>query len=133
MDADLTPHRLYGLVLRVADLGLCRRFYVDVVGLGPPVVDSNFWVEFQLPYSPVVMALARDPTLKTLDNGAGHSAPSRTSLGLLTDDLEAFERRMSDHGVEAAGCLRLPSGERALVFRDPENNTFMVFQKREGA
>ncbi len=123
--------RLYGIVIRVANLSLCRRFYLHVVGLGPPVVDSNFWVEFQLPHSDTVMALAKDSALETLGKAAQSTAPSRIALGLFTEDLEAFERRMEEHGVPAAGCLRLPPGDRALVFRDPENNTFMVFEIRK--
>ena len=49
--------RFYGAIIRVADLGTCRAFYQDVIGLGPPVVDSSFWVEFQIAQGQMVLAL----------------------------------------------------------------------------
>ena len=43
------PERsLYGIVVKVENLDLCRVFYRDILELGPPISDSNFWVEFRL-------------------------------------------------------------------------------------
>ena len=39
---------LFGVVIQVSNLELCRAFYRDVLGLGAPVMDSSFWVEFRL-------------------------------------------------------------------------------------
>ena len=38
---------LFGVIIKVNDLDLCRKFYRDVLNLGDPVLDSSFWVEFQ--------------------------------------------------------------------------------------
>ena len=39
---------LFGVIIKVNDINLCRRFYRDILNLGDPVVDSSFCVEFQV-------------------------------------------------------------------------------------
>ena len=38
----------FGIVIKVKNLTTCKVFYRDVLGLGDPVLDSNFRVEFQI-------------------------------------------------------------------------------------
>ena len=40
--------KIFGVVVRVRNLELCRAFYRDVLDLWTPLLDSNFWVEFRL-------------------------------------------------------------------------------------
>jgi len=40
---------LYGIIIRTSDIKASRRFYMNVLMLGEPVLDSNFWLEFALP------------------------------------------------------------------------------------
>ncbi len=117
--------RFYGAVIRVADLEKCRQFYRDVVGLGPPVVDSSFWVEFECPETHLIVALEQGPaTVKTTE------APRRGNVGvcLETRNLAAFDQRLAGHGVHAQRKARLPSGRMALFYLDPEGNPLIVIE-----
>ncbi|NOY82418.1 MAG: hypothetical protein GXP31_15570 [Kiritimatiellaeota bacterium] len=117
--------RFYGAVVRVADLEKCRQFYRDVIGLGTPVVDSSFWVEFECPESRLIVALEQDPAAeKTTEK-------TRGSVGvcLETEDLAAFDRRLARHGIHTQRKARLPSGRPALFYLDPEGNPVIVVER----
>jgi len=116
--------RFYGAILRVASLEDCRRFYRDAVGLGPPVVDSNFWVEFECPSTGMIIALEQNPAAQA----AAAVACGSVGVCLETKTLSTFEKRLAEHGVHPQRKARLPSGRQALFFLDPENNPFVVIQ-----
>ena len=67
---------LFGVVIQVSNLDLCRAFYRDVLGLGAPVMDSSFWVEFRLD-SQSSLFLEKSEVLDTSRNGGRLMGMSR--------------------------------------------------------
>ena len=114
--------RLYGAVLRVSDLSGCRAFYEEAVGLGPPAVDSNFWVEFEILPGRMILALERSP------GPAQRHGPGSAAWCLEVRDLTAFARRMEEREVWPFRSGQLPCGRRSLTYLDPEQNPFLVIE-----
>jgi len=114
--------RLYGAVIRTRNLDAMRRFLSETVGLGNPVVNSNFWLEYEMADGGMVLVVERDETA-TSSTGA---CSCNLAWCLSVEDLDAFEKRMTDQGYGPEGATDAPSGARALLFRDPEGNPFMA-------
>jgi hypothetical protein len=115
--------RLYGAVIRTRNLDALRRFLSEVVGLGPPVVDSNFWLEYELSEGSMVLAIEHD---QTAIPPRDEDECTNVCWCMCVDNLEDFEKRMSERGFGPEGARDTPTGGRALVFRDPEGNRFMA-------
>lgn len=116
--------RFYGAILRVEDLSACRTFYAEVIGLGEPVVDSSFWVEFQVVPGQMVLALQQAPV-----TGTGTAEPARNVAWCLeTTDVEAFVRRLERDNVHPLRTERSPTGRKTLTFLDPEGNPFVIME-----
>lgn len=120
-------NRFYGVVIRARHLDAMRVFLGEAVGLGAPVVDSNIWLEYQLPGSDMVLAVEQDDTVRAdRKNAVGNVA-----WCLSVDDLKGFEKRMSDAGFGPEGEVQIPGQGRSLIFRDPEGNCFFVRESNE--
>ena len=114
--------RFYGVVIRARRLDVLRFFLADTVGLGAPVVDSNIWLEYQLPDSDMILAVEQDDTAwSDRKNPVGN-----VGWCLQVADLEAFERKMTENGFGPEGEVGIPGQGRSLLFRDPEGNCFFV-------
>jgi catechol 2,3-dioxygenase-like lactoylglutathione lyase family enzyme len=116
------PNRFYGAVVRTARIDAMRQFLSDTVGLGEPVVDSSFWLEYQFPSGAMVLAVELDETAEASGNGSR----GNTAWCITVDDLDQFETKMDRHGFGAQGETDTPGGRRALVFHDPDGNRFMA-------
>jgi len=123
---EQTPRggRFYGAVVRVADMARCRSFYSEVVGLGKPVVNSNFWVEFELVPGGMVLALQQS-------SGTSRSqAVANVAWCLAVPDLAAFRERLTELGCGPTNSTVLPSGVSISTYLDPEYNPFIVLERR---
>ena len=112
----------YSLVLRVRDLQKCRAFYRDTLGLGTPVLDSPFWVEFQ-------MCDGGKICLETIDPKTVLARQDSSPVWMMEADEEL---------VEYLAAYRLPKqktptilGYEVTAFRDPEGNVFYLTVKNE--
>ncbi len=113
----------FGIIIRVNDLEACRSFYRDLLGIGEPVSDSRFAVEFQ-PSEWFSLRLE-----KSAASYLEH-ASAATAWVLECDDPAALRERLADCGYElAAEPEERNSGE---YFRgsDPEGNVFWVTRRR---
>jgi len=111
---------LYGIALKVRNLELTRSFYRDVLELGSPVIDSNFWVEFRLAGGiPFILE-------KILEDENLPDSNGRISWIFRTDDIEVVVERLRLFGYEPK-CEPLERiGLKVFEFRDPEGNPFLV-------
>ena len=107
----------YSLVLRVRDMQKCRVFYRDTLALGTPVLDSSFWVEFQMCDGGKLCLEAIDP--KTV-LARQESSP----VWMMEADEEL---------IEQLAAYRLPQqktptilGYSVTAFHDPEGNVFYL-------
>lgn len=115
----------YGAVVRVFELDRMRAFYRDVLQLGSPVVDSNFWVEFRLP-GDGLLALEQSNSAKPPESVPGRETV-RVSWLLPVKDFDATVAALADRGVKQ---IRPPidvPGRKAATFADPEGNPFTIY------
>lgn len=112
----------YSLVLRVRDIGKCRAFYRDTLALGTPVLDSPFWVEFQMCDGGKLCLEAIDP---------------KTVLAR-QDSSPVWMMEADEELTEQLASFRLPQqktpeimGYSVTAFRDPEGNVFYLTVSKE--
>ena len=110
---------LFGVIIKVNDISLCRNFYRDILNLGDPVVDSNFCVEFQVNKD---FSLSLE---KTEARFLEHES-SATSWVYRVANLAEVSKRFYrfDYSLELE--RRLHDGEALYRCRDPENNIFYL-------
>ena len=107
----------YSLVLRVRDMQKCRAFYRDTLGLGTPVLDSPFWVEFQMCEGGKLCLEAIDP----------HTVLARQ------DSSPVWMMEVEEEIAEQLSYCSLPEqktpsilGYSVKAYRDPEGNVFYL-------
>ena len=112
----------FSLVLRVRDLQKCRAFYRDTLLLGSPVLDTPFWVEFQ-------MCESGKLCLESVQGERDAAHPDMAPVWMMEADEELLEH------LTASG-YRLPEqntadveGHPVTAFRDPEGNVFYLTAK----
>ena len=116
---------LYGVIIKTHNIDACRAFYRDILGLGAPVIDSNFWVEFKL-QEDVALVLEKIPEGEPVSAEHGN-----TSWMLRLENLETVISRLKEHGYEPlkTDCERL--GIKVNAFKDPEGNIFYLYSDKE--
>ena len=125
-DQQAGSPRLYGAVIKVHDMDACRAFYEQVVGLGTPAVNSNFWVEFEVGPGQPLLALM---LIHGADEAAAGGRSGVTSC-VQVDDLDAYRERLLDGSVPPGPIAELDCGHRYLTLRDPEDNGVTVIEAR---
>jgi catechol-2,3-dioxygenase len=117
----------YGVVLRTRDMGKLKAFYRDVLMLGPPLIDSNFWVEFAIPGSGI-LALEPLPGAEAADKGTTILTTTATvSWLLIVEDFNESVKALAERGVKIIRPPREVPGRRTASFADPEGNVFTVY------
>lgn len=124
--------RFYGAVIAVSDLDRCRAFYEHAVGLGAPVVDSNFWVEFELVPGQMVLALRKLGAVAESGRHCHADRSSSVAWCLNAHHPGEYQTRLIRHGCYPQAASILPNGMEALTFHDPEGNPFVILGKPAG-
>ena len=108
-----------GVLIRVKDLKTQRYFYRDILKLGEPSVDSDFWVEFSAPDgSRIILEKSEASYLEHL--------ASATTLVLSTPHLNEIRQVMCSHKYHISEELKLHPGEAFYRGEDPEGNIFYL-------
>lgn len=111
---------LHAVIIKIENLNLCRSFYRDVLNLGTPVMDSNFWVEFKINDHASLI-------LEQLQPG-GKLPPTHGRISWMceVDNLAEYIKHLDDNGhapsIDETECL----GKRIAKFMDPEGNPFTI-------
>jgi predicted enzyme related to lactoylglutathione lyase len=113
---------LFGIIIKVKNIDICRSFYRDVLKLGEPVMDSSFWVEFQTPNG-FTLALEKSAA-RFLEH-----ENSATAWICQVDNIEEARIRLRNHGFKVSIAKTLKMGETLFRCKDPENNVFYIFAK----
>ncbi len=106
-------------VLKVHDIVNMKHFYQEVLALGTPVLDSNFWVEFQL----------SETTSFCLEQKENISVPTDDKQCLFeVSSIQDFLKRYCNCGYKISEDLHVSSifGIKVYSFLDPENNIFYI-------
>jgi len=116
--------RFSGVIIRVSNLDICRAFYRDVLGLGAPVMDSNFWVEFRVSS---VMSLFLEKT----ERDEKIAPPNERVAWLLqVPNLTEFAQKMEKYGYQKETASADRVGFPVRVYKDPEGNEFFVSEMK---
>ena len=115
---------LFVVVIQVSYLDRCRAFYRDVLGLGAPVMDSSFWVEFRLD-SQSSLFLEKSEVLDTSRNGG------RISWIYKTDDPDSLMDILASYGYVPKKIPTDQVGFTVYRLHDPEGNPFFIAPKEE--
>ena len=105
-------------VILVENLDVCRYFYRNTLGLGEPVIDSNYAVAF--PLADGAMLILEKVSVNFMEHASG-----AIRLVFHVDDLDAFAGRLAGEGVvveKAFSCFY----ENALRISDPEGNVILL-------
>ena len=111
---------LFGVIIKVNDIDLCRFFYRDVLTLGEPVVDSSFWVEFQTDSGFFLM-------LEKTTAGFLEHESSATSWACRVPSINTVKEHFRRYGYKLNIDRRLHEGEVLYRCQDPEKNIFYIF------
>lgn len=121
-------HHTLETALYVNDMERAVAFYRDVLGLrvlsgGPRLTAMDAGG------ATVLLLFLRGATLAGLSFPGGRipphdgAGPIHAGFAIGVADLEAWERRLRDHGVEVESRARWERGGRSLYFRDPDGHS----------
>jgi catechol 2,3-dioxygenase-like lactoylglutathione lyase family enzyme len=111
---------IYGITIKVENLTVCRTFYRDILRLGAPIMDSNFWVEFKL---------KNNVSLLLDEAGQGEKLPSgrgRISWMCEIKDFDDTVSLLKEKGHEPISEEEEQDNKRMIQFCDPEGNPFYL-------
>ncbi len=114
----------FGIVIKVQNLPLCKTFYRDVLNLGTPVMESNFWVEFLLENGFALMLAAVPPGTELPPESA------RFSWVLSSLEPEQLVERLAAFGYRPLETGEI-MGYSVIGYRDPEGNPFNLMTPLE--
>ena len=112
----------FSLVLRVKDLQKCRTFYRDVLLLGSPVLDTPFWVEFQ-------MCESGKLCLESRGELPGETGVPSAPVWMMDADEELLEQLTAAGYREQEQKTASVEGYPVTAFHDPEGNIFYLTVK----
>jgi catechol-2,3-dioxygenase len=115
---------MHGVVVKIENMKVSRSFYRDVLNLGPPIMDSNFWVEFKLGSCTSLILEQVDPSEKL--------SVSRGRMAWLceTSEFEATVENLSKNGFEPISDETERVGVKVRLYADPEGNPFYLCEPR---
>ena len=117
-------NHMHGLVIKIENMKVSRAFYRDVLNLGPPIMDSNFWVEFKLSNCSSLILEQVDPTEKL--------SVSRGRMAWLceTNEFNSTVDNLARNGYEPIAEETERIGVKVRLYSDPEGNPFYLCEPR---
>lgn len=114
---------IYGVLIKVQSLNATRSFYRDILDLGPPVMDSNFWVEFKIGEHASLILEQAMPNEK-VPEGVG-----RIAWVCNAKDYTNTVVRLEENGFKPLSEENERLGKKVVKYLDPEGNPFMLCVK----
>ena len=122
---SISPMRVNYVVLYVTDPELCRRFWIDQVGMiEKDRTEFEGFVIAKVGFADQPFAFELVPLAMMADNPYGLDLAT-PSIALQADDLEATRAQLLERGVEAMD-IGDHGGTRSFAFSDPEGRWFAV-------
>ena len=118
-DTAIMSNEQFEIVIPVRNLDSCRAFYRGLLGLGNPVFDSNFQVEFQLDNRATLILQ------KITDGQDGQAKVPEWQFRV--EKPEELSKLLKSYGI------RIEALNRRNTFRclDPENNPFIILNQTD--
>ena len=111
-----------GIIIKVKNIDIARDFYRDVLDLGNPIVDSNFWIEFKL--GNFVLAL------ELFEKYEEQEKDSNISFFYEIENLNIFKKKLTCNGHSDFFVEEEKLGITILKCKDPEGNIFAVKERK---
>ena len=115
---------LFGVIIKVNNIDICRNFYRNVLDLKDPVIDSSFCVEFHITKDFFLMLEKSDARFLEHESSA-------TSWACKVKSIEDVRYRALLHAYKLNMSKRLHEGEYLYRCQDPEKNVFYIFSDEE--
>lgn len=118
--------RINTVFVYVKDLAASKEFYGKVMGLGEPVIDTKFWVEYELPGGDTHFALhLKEPVFfDKLDRAA-----TTMKCSFEVQDIEKYAAHLKSHGARFLYESRKEYGFWLAEFLDNEGNHLRLYEK----
>lgn len=126
MDGQAGTPADYGILLHVIKIAKIKVFYRDIVGLGAPIIETNFWVQFRLPRNGMLILEKCDNVIPNVDR-------HEISWLLPVQDFEEFLDLLQHREVPRTHPSTQIPGVRCETFADPEGNPFTIYEHPQGA
>jgi catechol 2,3-dioxygenase-like lactoylglutathione lyase family enzyme len=123
--------RILETALYVADLDRAATFYKSVLGL--PCIFEDFRMRaFDVGGNGVLLLFPQGGSLKPIETPGGSipphdgSGPVHIAFSIAADELEEWQRYLTEHGVNLEGCTQWPRGGVSVYFRDPDDHLLEI-------
>ena len=113
---------LFAVIIKVKNLDICRSFYRDILDLGEPVLDSNFWVEFKQPCG-FTLVLEKVERKNTSDS-------DNMVWGCQIENIDAIVSRLDEYGYHIGLEKAHRIGVDFYICHDPEGNVFYLLPRQ---
>jgi predicted enzyme related to lactoylglutathione lyase len=120
-----TVKRINVVFLYVLDLPKVRKFYETAFGLGKPLVDAKWWVEYEVGDGSH-LAFHQLDAQHAQRAGLG---PGAVKFSFEVDDIQAYAAKLKELGAHFRYEPRKEYGFWLAEFEDPEGNAVRLFQK----
>jgi len=124
MSTEDQKSMIYGVVIRTKNIDALRSFYRDVLDLGPPVVDSNYWVEFKVGDTTHLVLELIDEESENLTGKTGN-----IDWVFRVDNLDEEKQRLAKNKLEPISEEADRFGKRVLIYRDPDGNLLHIISE----
>jgi predicted enzyme related to lactoylglutathione lyase len=119
-----TIQRINTVFVYVKDLARAKQFYGDVLGLGKPVIEGKFWIEFALPGGDAHFALHQSDK-----HDKANRLLNTVKFSFEVADIKTECARLKKAGVKFHNESGKEYGFWLSEFEDPEGNLLRFYQK----
>jgi predicted enzyme related to lactoylglutathione lyase len=117
--------RINVVFIYVKDMNAMCEFYEKVLKLGEPTVNTDLWVEYELPGTHLALQKGDERILRE------HNANTNTiKLSFEVENLEVFHKELIEKGVEITIEPRTDFYTILTEFKDCEGNLIRMVQYR---
>lgn len=118
--------RINTIFIYVQDLKAAREFYENTLGFGQPVIDTKFWIEYELPGGGSHFAIH----LKEKEFFQGQDRAKHTmKCSFEVQDIQGYTAQLKSRGVRFVYEPRKEYGFWLAEFLDHEGNHLRLYEK----
>lgn len=135
MHPPMRPAAILESALYASDLDAARAFYEGILGLEVVLEDAGRFVFFRCGAAMLLIfdaeAIRSGPRPGDLPIPRhGAVGPGHLCFRATSDEIAAWQQRLSEAGVEIEELIDWPGGGRSIYFRDPAGNSLEFAEPR---
>ena len=118
--------RINAVFIYVNDMKTMRDFYESVLGLKSPIVETELWVEYELPGAHLALHQGDAYVLQQAD-----AKKNTVKFSLEIDDIQTYCDRLHVKGTQFSFLPRRDFNSWLAEIKDPEGNLIRLIQYDE--